>query len=408
MNKTISSILAFYLIIVLILTPTITSRESSVIDANNSDNMILGEYIFNFNSLNYGNLDFDYISRDRIMEIAEAFLHHEWYPTENNIFHGTYVGREVDTPDRDTYTDWPEDHGWKANQPAFGLPYQWGGFSSIDGYNMSSPKDFDEQYTGTGLFNGNIHFAGDINSADYTTRACGLDCSGFVSRCWNLPYKHATYTFSDISSPIRFDELKRGDILNVPYYHVILFKEFVDEEKKYIRTIECGGPAPNVNEHVYRILSINNDNFSVKLEGYPITENFGLYRYNFIDDAPGMPILNGPTSGKKGIEYSYNCVSIDPEGDMISYCVDWGDNTEILWLGPYEPNVTINISHVWDESGTYLIHVKAKDINGIESGWASLEVSMPKVNLFNKNLSMILWFFERFSILKLFSSNYFK
>lgn len=399
MNRKISAILSCFLFIGLVFIPSINSEDSNKVNIDKSEDMFLGEGLFNSNSSNQNVVDFDYISRDRIIYIAETFLNHEWHPTEDNIFHGTYLGREVDTPDRDTYTDWPDNHGWKANQPSYGLPYQWGGFSSIDGLNLSAPKDFDEQSTGTGFFNGSIHFAGDINSADYTTRACGLDCSGFVSRCWNLPYKHATFTFSDIASPIRFDELQRGDILNIPYYHVILFKEFVDEEKTLIRTIECGGPAPNVNEHIYKILSINNDSFSVKLEGYPLTENFGLYRYEFIDNAPETPSIYGPNSGKKDVEYSYNCVSSDPEGDMISYCIDWGDDSDIIWFGPFDSDETINFSHVWTESETYIIRVKAKDIHNIESGWATLEVSIPKLKIINPLSKIIVWIFERFFIL---------
>ena len=379
MKNRISSILSCILLFGIILIPSANSKESKHLELDIIDDMILGEELFNFNPYNQINVNYNYITRDRIIEIAEGFLNHEWYPTEDNIFHGTYIGREVDTPDRDTYNDWPDHHGWKANQPAQSIPYQWGGFSSINGYNLSAPKDFDEQYTGTGFFEGRIHFAGDINFEDYTSQACGLDCSGFVSRCWNLPYKHATYTFSDVVSPIRYYELQSGDILNIPYYHVILFKEFVDEENTLIRTIECGGPAPNVNEHIYKIISTSNDSFSVKLEGYPLTENFGLYRYEFIDNTPRTPSINGPASGNKGTEYTYKFFTTDPESDPVSYCVDWGDDSEMQWLGPFESGENLNISHIWEESGTYHIRVKAKDIHDIESGWATLEINMPRL-----------------------------
>jgi hypothetical protein len=390
-NKIITSILSL-IIIGVILIPSINSEDSYKINLDASINLFLGEGISNYITFNQTNVNYDYISRNSIMEIAEGFLNHEWHPTEDNIFHGTYLGQEVDTPDRDTYTDWPDDHGWKANQTAHGLPYQWGGYSSIDGYNLSAPKDFDEQYTGTGFFEDRIHFAGDINLTGYTSQACGLDCSGFVSRCWNLPYKHATYAFSDIVSPVRYDELQRGDILNIPYYHVILFKEFANEEKTFIKTIECGGLAPNVNEHIYKIISINNNSFSVKLEGYPLTENFDLYRYEFIDNAPETPSINGPTSGNKDTEYLYNFVTTDPEGDKVSYCVDWGDNSEILWFGTLNSSENLSISHVWKKSGIYLIRAKAKDIHNIESGWETLEVSMPKSNSLSSPLfRYILW-----------------
>jgi len=356
--------------------PIITTSEDMIL-------MILGEGNFNSYSLGQFNFDYEYITRDRIMEIADGFLTHEWYPTEENIFHDTFMRKEVDTPDRDTYTDWPNDHGWKSNQTANGLPYQWGGFSSISGYNLSNPQDFDEQYTGTGSYEGRIHFAGDINTNDYCERTCGLDCSGFVSRCWNLPMKHATYTFLDIVSPVRLEELQYGDILNIPRYHVILFKEFVDEEKTLIRTIECGGPAPNVNEHVYKITSVGDNSFSVTLDRYSTSYQFGLYRYEFIENAPRTPTLNGPTSGNAENEYSYMCVTTDPEEDMVSYCIDWGDESEFQWFGPSNSGESINISHIWEKTGTFIIRAKARDINHIESGWTSFEVKMPKNKAIN-------------------------
>jgi hypothetical protein len=347
-----------------------------------ADSMIVGESDPDFLLLNQGNITYDYITRDRIIEIAEGFLNHEWYPTEENIFHGTYAGMKVDTPDRDTYTDWPEDYGWKANQPAHGLPYQWGGFSSIDGYNLSTPRDFDEQYTGTGAYEGTVHFAGDIyTDKNYVcSRSCGLDCSGFVSRCWNSPVKQGTYTLPSISSPIRYDELQRGDVLDIPYYHVILFKEFVNEEKTMIRTIECGGPAPNVNEHVYRVITVGNDGFTVTLDYYGLTQKFGLYRYEYIDNAPETPSIDGPASGNAGTEYNYTFVATDPEGDMVSYCIDWGDDSEMQWLGPSPSGETFTVSHVWKSKGTYCLRVKAKDSHDTESGWASLEIDMPKTH----------------------------
>jgi hypothetical protein len=400
MNKKISYILSCLLFSGIIIIPSINSEISSHLNLDKSEDLILGESILDFFPYKQIIFNYNYISRDKIIEIAEGFLNHEWFPTEDNIFHGTFSGDMIDTPDRDTYTDWPDNYGWKANQPAYGLPYQWGGFSSIDGYNLSNPKDFDEQYTGSGTYEGRSYFAGDINTEDYSRWACGLDCSGFVSRCWNLPNKHATYTFKDIVSPIRLEELKKGDIINIPYYHVILFKDFVNEEKTLIKTIECGGPAPNVNEHIYIITSIEDEGFSITLEGYALSDKFGLYRYEFIDNAPRTPSINGPISGNTKTEYSYIFVTTDPEENMVSYCINWGDNSEIQWFGPINSGENLNISHIWEKTGTYLIRVKAKDSNDIESGWATLEVSIPKnksINIFNPWISRII---ERFPILE--------
>jgi len=307
------------------------------------------------------NVDYDYIERDRIIDIAIGFLNHEWYPTEDNIFHGKYMGWTVDTPDRDTYTDQPDEWGWKSNQLNTGVPYQWGGFSSISGYNLSNPIDFDQQYTGTGLYNDEIHYGGDI----YTDKnflcnlACGLDCSGFVSRCWNLPVKHGTYTLPETSSQIRFSELERGDVLNIPRYHVILFVEFIDAEKTQIRTIEEGGFYPSVNEQIYNIRSVSNDGFFVTLEEYPRDREFGLYRYDLIEGTPLAPIISGPTNGVINNDYNYNLYSIDPENEDIYYYIDWGDDNSENIYGPFESGANVIINHTWASSGTYEIRAKS-------------------------------------------------
>jgi len=57
----------------------------------------------------------------------------------------------------------------------------------------------------------------------------------------------------------------------------------------------------------------------------------------------------------------------DPNGDEILYMFDWGDGSNSGWLGPYPSGQTGTGSHMWTELGTYLVTVKARDINGAGS-----------------------------------------
>jgi len=57
-----------------------------------------------------------------------------------------------------------------------------------------------------------------------------------------------------------------------------------------------------------------------------------------------------------------------PDGDPIFYWIDWGDGTSSEWLGPYESNETVALSHIWSEEGRYQIKVKARNQQG-ESSW---------------------------------------
>ena len=246
------------------------------------------------------------ITREKMIEIAEAYVNYEWYPTEENIaprtifyniFHSLmyillnnfpilifisalFGFKYIDTPDRDTYTEWPEWVGWKADELNIGVPYQWGGFSSISGFNLTNPEDFEDQYTGTGSFEGKIHYAGDIFCDFQITskKACGVDCSGFVSRCWNLSVKQSTRTLTEpeFSIPITFDNLQMGDILIRPGYHVMLFDEFIDENKTNIQVFEAG-PCCKVGQWSYDVINVSDDGYFIELNSTGIYE---LYSYN--------------------------------------------------------------------------------------------------------------------------------
>jgi hypothetical protein len=92
---------------------------------------------------------------------------------------------------------------------------------------------------------------------------------------------------------------------------------------------------------------------------------------------PEIPVITGPNQGKSGVTYLYQTSTIDPEHDEVYYFWDYGDNTTSGWLGPYPSAMNISTAYSWEEEGTYIIRVKAKDTNNSESDWGVLEVKMP-------------------------------
>lgn len=98
-----------------------------------------------------------------------------------------------------------------------------------------------------------------------------------------------------------------------------------------------------------------------------------------LNNPPSIPTIDGPSSGTTGTEYEYQICSSDPDQDDISYCVDWGDGAGEVCLGPYPSGTCITEKQTWSSDGTYTVKVKARDINGAESDYATLTVSMPKV-----------------------------
>jgi len=95
------------------------------------------------------------------------------------------------------------------------------------------------------------------------------------------------------------------------------------------------------------------------------------------NDPPETPSITGQTSGKVGTAYTYNFVTTDPDENYIYYYMEWGDDTNSGWLGPYASGLEETATHTWSEQGTYTIKIKAKDTLDAESGWGTLAVSMP-------------------------------
>ena len=119
-----------------------------------------------------------------------------------------------------------------------------------------------------------------------------------------------------------------------------------------------------------------------------------------VNEPPSSPSINGPSSGEAGNVYNYIIMATDPEGDEVSYFVDWGDDNIGGWTRMLPSGEEYNVSHIWEEKDSYIIKVKSKDIYDAESDWATLEVSMPKQKTFNQNPNILIWLFERFPFLQ--------
>jgi hypothetical protein len=117
---------------------------------------------------------------------------------------------------------------------------------------------------------------------------------------------------------------------------------------------------------------------------------------------PGAPVISGETQGKTGAAYTYVFTATDPNDDDLYYYITWGDGSNSGWLGPYHSGTPISVNHTWAKSGTYTIQAKARDIYGLESGWGTLQVKMPliQVYMFSPFLYQLLCkLLERFPIL---------
>ena len=104
-----------------------------------------------------------------------------------------------------------------------------------------------------------------------------------------------------------------------------------------------------------------------------------LHAFGPIDsnNPPGTPSINGPLEGQVGEEQEYAFCSFDSDNNPVSFFIDWGEGNDPSWSGDYASGEDVRITHTWEEEGTYIIGVKARDTLGEESDWAYLEVTMP-------------------------------
>ncbi len=157
------------------------------------------------------------MTRKEAVATAYRYTQVQWMPSENNVRHGPdSQGIMVHTPDR-TIAEFGDRRGWwQPGKTATGMPYQWGGFDT--------PESFVSKVA-AGKKAGDV---GDVakrklGDAGTSAESCGIDCSGFVSRCWNLSRPYSTWEMHKICKPLAsWDELLPGDIL-LNDKHVVLF-----------------------------------------------------------------------------------------------------------------------------------------------------------------------------------------
>ena len=151
----------------------------------------------------------------------------------------------------------------------------------------------------------------------------------------------------------------------------------------------------------------DNDGDSIGDTPYPIPGGNNIDMYPLMElwggnQPPDAPSIDGPTSGTAGVSYDYTFVSTDPDGTLVWYYIDWGDNTSSDWIGPFSSGKIVTFNHTWSKQGIYIIQCKAKDVYGEEGSWGTLEVTMPKNKVSKKPLILQLSerFINLFSMLK--------
>ncbi len=170
-------------------------------------------------------------NRQTALRLGEEYALHTYTCAANNLSPFDVIG-----PDGDAVRT----PSWLVPGINARVAYMWGGFNTLTQYDA-------------GLASGK--YAGDINTAGVSAYAVGVDCSGFVSRCWQLTSHYATSMMPDITTQYAaWDELKPGDAIH-KVGHVRMFVEKMPNGS--LRVVESSGRGWDVSYWSYAPSDLN-------------------------------------------------------------------------------------------------------------------------------------------------------
>lgn len=212
------------------------------------------------------------------------------------------------------------------------------------------------------------------------------------------PIVSCVFLYANIVNPSSFDEngvYRPDDNTDVVGPHGIVVVGYQDtpDNPNYEGFWICKnswGPDWGPWNNGFFGIAYNQLGFYMSDEVYIIWVEYINQSSNF---PPKQPTITGETDGKIDTGYEYRFMSTDPEGDNIEYCIDWGDNTGEVCIGPNTSGEEATAEHSWSEKDNYTIKAKARDVNGAESGWATLEVKISKGKA--KEHLFLSWFLEK-------------
>ena len=85
----------------------------------------------------------------------------------------------------------------------------------------------------------------------------GVDCSGLLTVCWELPKKIATRDIPNYATVIdNLDDIQQGDVFAKVGSHVMFFKEFANNEKTEVVIIDSTRSTGKVSQRIENVAEL--------------------------------------------------------------------------------------------------------------------------------------------------------
>lgn len=188
-----------------------------------------------------------------VIEKALAYANYEWNATEENVMHGIdESGRFVDTPDVTWKGEILDCGWWNVGGINVGIPYGWGNASTLEEFAAGIKE---------GKYAGNVP---EDKSRYGSYNTVGVDCSGLLTICWELPKKIATRDIPQYAAVIEnIDEIQQGDVFAKVGSHVMFFKEFADSKKEEVIIIDATRSTGKVSQRKVNVAELFRSGYEI-------------------------------------------------------------------------------------------------------------------------------------------------
>ncbi len=188
------------------------------------------------------------VTPEQSLATADTYVNFNWNCKPANVTNG---------PITDSYGIIVETPAWVQPGPLTKIAYKWGGFNTVDEYIAGLDA---------GLYAGDRYTSKNSGSPS----AIGVDCSGFVSRCWNLPSHYSTRMMDDeITIPYEnWDQTKPGDAAHIPGHVRLIVSHNPDGS---LLVVEASGADWRVSyrNYTYSALTSYTPRYYINMQGTP-------------------------------------------------------------------------------------------------------------------------------------------
>lgn len=288
------------------------------------------------------------------IEIAESYRDLIWFIQEDNVMENyTLTGNSQDGYTDEQPCDWIDLIG----EYSVGMPYHYGGRDDF----IEWEEDYVDGTLGPGGHS--VHYPGSL------VWASGIDCSGFVGRCWEINnyilhmYFNTTYIANNFEE-VTVEELQPGDCFVKTGVHARLFYEW-GEDNNVITIESTSGNYNRVIQYEYDLYQ------DIINQGYVICRNVPLIAGNEIPE-PKIELSNypNPFNPSTMIRFQISEFSENEPAEIIIYNLkgqrvkgftfpkgSLGTSEQnVIWNGDDENGSSVS-------SGIYLYRLKAGNID---------------------------------------------